>query len=89
MQLQLGGGPAPLLLGRLLHTEGLRGLWRGAGVHALASLLGGVARLGQLRTTQMWLMPGGHRRYQGPEGFVRRPCKEKLFKWTSKRIEGF
>ncbi|CAE7946228.1 Slc25a16, partial [Symbiodinium sp. KB8] len=56
----------------ILHREGYRGLWRGAGTHVTATCLGGVARLSALRTTQMWVMPGGDRHYQGLEGYVRR-----------------
>ena len=52
--------------------QGYRGLWRGSATHVTATCLGGVARLSALRTTQMWVMPGGDRHYQGFEGYLRR-----------------
>ncbi|CAJ1333265.1 unnamed protein product [Effrenium voratum] len=56
----------------VISSQGYRGLWRGAFTHCTASILGGIARLSALKTTQMWVMPGGNRHYQGFEGYLRR-----------------
>ena len=56
----------------VVRLQGYRGLWRGSGTHVTATCLGGIARLSALRTTQMWVMPGGDRHYQGLEGYLRR-----------------
>ena len=56
----------------IVRMQGYRGLWRGCATHVTATCLGGVARLSALRTTQMWVMPGGDRHYQGFEGYIRR-----------------
>lgn len=53
-------------------TQGAVSLWRGSGVHVLGACVGGVMRLGMLRTSQMWAMPGGDQRYQGLGAFSRR-----------------
>ena len=45
----------------VISSQGYRGLWRGAFTHCTASILGGIARLSALKTTQMWVMPGGNR----------------------------
>ncbi|CAL1130994.1 unnamed protein product, partial [Cladocopium goreaui] len=74
LQVGLPAGQPGLMatLQSLIRNQGYRGLWRGSATHAAASIFGGFARLSALRTTQMWMMPGGNRHYQGLEGYVRR-----------------
>lgn len=68
-----GGKAGPLrVFTEIVYTQGARALWRGAGTHLCAAGLGGITRLGLLRTSQMWTMPGGDRRYKGLESYVRR-----------------
>lgn len=60
------------LFGDIVASQGARSLWRGAGTHIFAAGIGGTTRLGVLRTTQMWTMPGGDHRYRGVESYARR-----------------
>lgn len=70
----LGGRRAgPIrLFADILAAQGWRSMWRGAGTHIAAGSVGGITRLGMLRTTQMWTMPGGHHQYTGLESYARR-----------------
>ncbi|CAK9104694.1 Graves disease carrier protein homolog (GDC) (Mitochondrial solute carrier protein homolog) (Solute carrier family 25 member 16) [Durusdinium trenchii] len=69
---QVGGSRPLTTCSDLLQQQGIRSLWRGSATHVTASILGGFGRLSALRTTQMWMMPGGDRHYQGFEGYLRR-----------------
>mmetsp|Transcript_100226 Transcript_100226/g.283805 ORF Transcript_100226/g.283805 Transcript_100226/m.283805 type:complete len:336 (-) Transcript_100226:72-1079(-) len=73
------GGQGPWRLGRasgrfreILRTQGARSLWRGCATHIAGASLGGIARLGLLRTSQMWVMPGIDSQYEGFSAYWRR-----------------
>lgn len=62
----------PAALHGILASQGWRGLWRGSATHISAVCLGGLTRLGVLRTSQMWMMPGGGQQYEGFGAYARR-----------------
>jgi len=72
--LQVGRLPPGALpaLRQVVAQQGGRALWRGSGAHIAGVCAGGALRLGALRTTQMWAMPGGDRQYTGLSAYGRR-----------------
>mmetsp|Transcript_143512 Transcript_143512/g.261136 ORF Transcript_143512/g.261136 Transcript_143512/m.261136 type:complete len:337 (+) Transcript_143512:112-1122(+) len=72
-QIPIGAlGKIPHSLHNIFFNQGFAALWRGSATHISGIALGAVTRLGVLKTSQMWTMPGGDHQYSGLDSYARR-----------------